>query len=286
MGPDVGGGEDIAYGGVLYRVADGICTITLNRPERLNALDHGPGSLQGDMTDAMERANVDPAVRCIVVTGAGKAFSAGGYIRGPMPENALEWYEFMLVQDRENERVRALDKPVIGAINGICYGAALIMLCNFDFLIAVDTAEIGFIETRFGLPAAETLAYLVGPQWARFLVLSGELLSARKAKEIGLLLETFPEPLFMPKVYDLARRIASVPPAAAMFQRRIVNAALENMGWLNQKATANALNALLATASEDHRTPDGRRFTDLQQEGWKVFKEARDAPFQPPWFDA
>jgi enoyl-CoA hydratase/carnithine racemase len=197
----------------------------------------------------------------------------------------MAWYEFMRIQDEDNERLRDMKKPVIGAINGVCYGAALIMACNFDFLIAVETAELGFIEMRYGDPAAEALAYLVGPQWAKFLAITGELITARKAKEIGLVLEVFPEATFMSKTYDLARRIAAIPPTAVAMQRRLVNCAMENMGWKNQKNTANALNALLATHRDRHQTTDGRYFADIQKESWAEFKEARDAPFRPPWLE-
>jgi enoyl-CoA hydratase/carnithine racemase len=277
-------GKDVELGSVLYRKHDGICTITLNKPERLNAIDHGPGSLHRDMTDAVQRANDDEEIRCIVVTGAGRAFSAGGHIQGTPPNSPMEWYRFITIQDEDNERLRDMSKPIIGALNGLCYGAALMMVCNFDFLIALDTAEIGLIETRFGEPAAEALAYLVGPQWAKFLAITGELLTAQKAKEIGLVLEVFPAETFVEKVYDLARRIASIPPDAVMIHRRIVNASMENMGWKSQKTVANALNALLGSVSKEQRAVDGRKFSEIRaQDGWKGFKEARDFPFRPPW---
>lgn len=277
--------DEVEMGGVLYRKDSGVCTITLNCPERLNAIDHGPGSLHRDMTDAVERANADDDIGCIIITAEGRAFSSGGAVRGKMPEDPLEWYEFLLVQDEDNERLRSMAKPVIGAINGFCYGAALIMVCNFDFLIAVDTAEFGFIEMRYGDPAAEALAYLVGPQWAKFLAISGELITAQKAKEIGLVLEVFPQETFRDKVQDLGRRIASIPTSAVVMQRRLVNCAMENMGWRNQKNAANALNALQAAYAKEHRAPDGRRYVDIRDESWKDFKEVRDAPFRPPWIE-
>ncbi|WP_197063587.1 enoyl-CoA hydratase/isomerase family protein [Novosphingobium malaysiense] len=278
-------GNDEAVGQVLYRKKDGVCTITLNCPERLNAIDHGPGSLHRDMTDAVARANREDDVGCIVVTAEGRAFSSGGFVRGEMPDDPMQWYEFLRVQDEDNERLREMDKPVIGAINGLCYGAGLIMVCNFDFLIAVDTAEFGFIEMRYGDPAAEALAYLVGPQWAKFLAITGELITAQKAKEIGLVLEVFPEATFRDKVQDLGRRIASIPTNAVVMQRRLVNCAMENMGWRNQKNTANALNALLATQAKEHKAPDGRRYLDIRNDSWAEFKKVRDAPFRPPWLE-
>jgi enoyl-CoA hydratase/carnithine racemase len=279
-------GEESAIGGVLYKKEGHICTITLNRPERLNALDHGPGTLHGNVTDAVIKANYDDDIRCIVITGAGRAFSAGGHLQGPAPGDPMEWYRFVRDQDEDSERLRDLHKPIIGAINGLCYGAAFMMICNFDFLIAVDTADFGLIETRFGDPAAEALAFLVGPQWAKFLAITGELISAQKAKEIGLVLEVFPVDTFMPKVYDLARRISSIPPQAAVIHRRIVNASMDNMGWKNQKAIGRALNGILGAVTKENRAVDGRKFSDiLKEEGWKGFKEARDAPFRPRWLD-
>lgn len=272
------------FNSILYQKDDAICTITLNKPERLNAIDHGPGSMHRELTDAVIHANADDDIRCIVVTGAGRAFSAGGHFGSVMPSTPLEWYRFVHDQDSESESLRDLDKPIIGAINGVCYGAALMIACNFDFLVAVDTAEFGLIETRFGDPGAEALAFLVGAQWAKFMSITGELIPAQKAKEIGLVLETFPSDIFMSKVYDLARRIASVPPAAVMMHRRIVNATMDNMGWKNQKSMGRALNGILGAANRDNASVDGRKFSDiLQNEGWKAFKDARDKPFVPSW---
>jgi enoyl-CoA hydratase/carnithine racemase len=275
-----------AMGGVLYKRDGSVCTVTLNKPERLNALDHGPGSLHRDVIEAVVRANADDNVRCIVVTGAGRAFSAGGHFGGNIPDNPMDWYRFVRAQDEDSERLRDLDKPVIGAINGVCYGAAMMMVCNFDFLIAVDTAELGLIETRFGEPAAEALAFLVGPQWAKFMAITGEMISARKAKEIGLVLDVFDKDDFATKVYDLARRISAVPPNAVMIHRRIVNTTMDNMGWKNQKAIGRALNGILGAAAKENRSVTGRSFSDiLEEDGWSAFKEARDSPFFPPWLD-
>lgn len=276
--------EAISLGSVLYRKHDSICTITLNKPETLNAIDRGPGSLQRHIIDAVGRADGDDEIKCIVITAVGRAFSAGGNIQGVQPETPMDWYRFISEADDELERLRDTRKPIIGALNGFCYGAALMMVCNFDFLIAVDTAEIGLIEARFGEPAVEALAYLVGPQWAKFLAITGELITAQKAKEIGLVLEVFPAETFMPKVYDLARRIAAIPSDAVTVHRRIVNASLDNMGWKSQKAVANALNGVLGSMTEEFRSTDGRKFSDIRkQDGWKAFKEARDAPFRPAW---
>lgn len=272
---------------LLYDVRDGVATLTLNRPHRLNAMDHGPGSIQRELVETLERADADDDVRCMIVTGAGKAFSSGGEL-GAAAElhSSTDWYWFLHQEDVDNERIRSLRKPVVGAINGICFGAGLIMAAHFDFLIASDRARLGLIETRFGGTGVDVLAYLVGPQWAKFLAITGELLTAEKAREIGLVLEVVPHERFAQKVADLGRRIASMPTAAVVSNRRVVNGAMEQMGWHAQKEYALARNAVVNGDGAQATAADGRRFSDLMAEGWQVFKEARDAPFKEPWLES
>jgi enoyl-CoA hydratase/carnithine racemase len=269
---------------LLYSVEGGVATLTLNRPDRLNAMDHGPGSLQRELVDTLERADEDDEVRCCIVTGAGRAFSSGGELgaAGALTSSS-KWYWFLKQEDEDNERIRNLRKPTIGAINGMCFGAGLIMAAHFDILVAADTARIGLIETRYGGTGIDILTYHVGPQWAKFLALSGELLSAEQARDIGLVLAVFPQEIFRDKVADLGRRIAAMPPAAAMMNRRVVNGAMTHMGWGAQKDYALALNAVANGDIREAATQDGRRFSDLMQESWSAFKEARDEPFKTPW---
>ncbi len=283
----MGTSEQSGFVHIIYKVEDRVATITLNRPERLNALDHGPGSMQREVIEALELADADANVGCVVVIGAGRAFSSGGNLgNAAVPVGAIDFYWFLTKEDVDNERIFELRKPVIGAINGLCYGAALMMAAHFDILIAAEDATFGLIETRMGGTGVDVLAYLVGAQWARFLALSGELINAAKAKEIGLVLEVFRREIFEEKVYDLARRISSMPRDAVIFNRRLVNASLRAMGWGMQKQLARALNSVANSVGEEAVAADGRRFADLMKEGWKAFKEARDAPFRKPWLES
>ena len=271
---------------ILYKVDDRVATITLNRPERLNAIDHGPGSMQREVIQALELADADASVGCVVVTGAGRAFSSGGNLGSAhVPSGAIDFYWFLTTEDLDNERIFELRKPVIGAINGMCYGAALMMAAHFDLLIAAEDATFGLIETRMGGTGVDALAYLVGAQWARFLALSGELITAAKARDIGLVLEVFPRAIFLDKVYDLARRIAAMPREAVIFNRRVVNASLRAMGWGMQKQLARALNSVANSIGDQARVADGQSFAELKKAGWKAFKTARDAPFKKPWLE-
>jgi enoyl-CoA hydratase/carnithine racemase len=272
---------------LLSSVTDGVATLTLNRPERLNAIDHGPGSLQRELVDTMERLDADPAVRCFVVTGAGRAFCSGGELgaAGAL-ESSEEWYWFLEQEDADNERIRRMHKPVIGAINGMCFGAGLIMAAHFDFLVASEDARFGLIETRYGGTGIDVLAYLVGAQWAKFLALTGELISAEKAREIGLVIEVLAPERFAERVADLGRRVASMPPHAVVMNRRVVNGTLAHMGWEQQKEYALSLNAVTNGGLRQARAANGRLFSELLSESWEAFKQARDEPFREPWLES
>ena len=248
-------------------------------------MDHGPGSMQRQVVDEIARAHADPDVRCVVVTGAGRAFSSGGMMGSGAghPETVREWLSFLDVEDDDNERIRDIGIPVIGAINGLCYGAGLMMAVHFDILVAAQSARFGLIETRFGSVGADVLTYLVGPQWAKFLALSGELIDSRTAQEIGLVLAVVEDHALRARTQDLARRVASLPPESVELNRRLLNAALNHQGWNSQKATARALNAITNSLQHEALAANGRKFTDLMKDGWPAYKAARDEPFSPPW---
>ena len=276
--------SDSAIPHVLYSVENGVATITMNRPDQLNPISHGPGSMQGEITVCLELADRDDSVGCVIITGAGRAFSAGGPIgKSVPPATGLDWYKFLKQEDADNERIRELSKPVIGAINGLCYGAAFMMAAHFDFLLASEEARFGLIETRFGGTGAEALNYLLGPQWAKFLALSGELISARKAKEIGLVLEVVPHADLMARAQDLGRRIAAMPRDTMLMNRRLINEGMNATGWTAQKQTGLAMNSVVNSGFKEHRAWNGEKFSDLLQQGWTIYKEVRDAPFKEPW---
>jgi enoyl-CoA hydratase/carnithine racemase len=276
-----------AFAHILFEVSERVARITLNDPNRLNPISHGPDSMEADIIDALTLADADPDVRCVVITGAGRAFSSGGDDRGlPPMERVTDHLAFLASADRANERVRLMNKPTIGAINGLCYGAALMLALHFDLLVASEDARFGMIETRFGQSGVEMLPFWVGAHWAKFLALTGELITAEKAKEIGLVIEVLPSSDFSRRVDDLARRVAAMPPDAVMLNRRLINGAMTLMGWTAQKQLALALNTLTNATGADATSADGRNFQQVMREqGWQAFKDARDAPFRPPWLE-
>lgn len=269
------------FANIRYHVAERVATITLNNPDRLNPITHGPGTMEDELIAALRLANADDEVRCIIVTGAGRAFSSGGG-GGQHDPSASAWHAFLDEREQLFAQFIELGKPVIGAINGLCYGVAMRIAAHFDILLAADTATFGLIETRFGATGVEPLPYLVGRQWALFLAISGELITAHKAKEIGFVLEVFPPHELLGKAMDLGRRIAAMPAYAVRMNRRLVFASMNHMGYRTAMETAVALNAITNSVQDEAETADGRRFRDLRSDT-KAFREARDAPFRVPW---
>jgi enoyl-CoA hydratase/carnithine racemase len=278
--------EDPTFAHILYASSDGVARITLNEPGRLNAIDHGPGSMEDELVAALALAERDDDVGCIVITGTGRAFSSGGDMGLGGMETPVDHLRFLEGTNRANEAIRNCAKPTVGAINGICYGAALIMVLHLDLLIAVEEARFGMIETRFGAVGVEMLPFAVGVQWAKFLAISGEIISAGRAREIGLVLEVFPRDDFEAKVSDLARRIAAMPRHGVALNRRLINGAAVMMGWHAQRELGVALNTVTSAMVDHAQNARGQNLQRvLRDEGWAAFKEARDAAFSEPWLD-
>src|SRR5216683_1682797 len=195
----------------LVEKSDGIATITLNDPDRLNPLGR---EMRIAVGTALAEADADPEVRCVILTGAGRAFSTGAdQSHGDPVESAYDWYWLIYKNpygvapiDPYNMRT-----PVIAAINGMCYGAGMIHASECDLVVAAESARFCMIETRMGHGGAGSLPYFIGPQWTRFLMYTGEIISARKAKEIGLVLEVIADDELASRVRALATRIVAMP---------------------------------------------------------------------------
>ena len=274
---------------IVYEKDGPIATVILNRPEKLNAISHGPDSMHTDLVAAFKKADADDGVRCVVLTGAGRAFSTGGDMSHDDyagRETALDWYLFNEDDDRDYTLIREMHKPVLAAINGLCYAEGLILAAHTDILVASEDARFGMIESRFGSTGIGVFPFMIGAQWSKFLMLTGELISANKAKEIGLVLEVIPRDIFMEKTYDLARRVAALPREGVLLNKRTIDCAMDIMGYLANKTSARASNAVADSMSKLAKTPDGRLLFDiLREQGLKAFLHARDAPFKVPWLD-
>jgi len=197
---------------VVVDVDDGIAVVTLNRPERMNAVND---ALRSALTEALRSLNQDHAVRAVVLTGAGaRAFCAGQDLDEAA---AIEWQQiapWLTAQHAMYQAVRDLDKPCVAAINGVAAGAGFqIGLCA-DWRVAADDTRIGQPEVKAGL-ASIVGSYLmtlhVGLTHNIGLSLSGELVSGRRAYEMGLISELADKDAVLSAALQRARAMAALP---------------------------------------------------------------------------
>ncbi len=206
-------------------VGDGVAIVTLNRPQRLNAI---LPELLEDLIAALHRADRDPGIRAIVLTGAGRAFCSGDDLKDFEAQVGDEASTRAYVE-RIQDVTRAIvlgDTPVIGAIRGWAVGGGLEWVINCDFAIAAEGTRFFFPEISWGLfvtgGVTEMLPRLVGLQRARELILLGEKFDAAQARDWGLVWKMVPDAELMPEALTLARRIAALPSGPVRDLRRIL----------------------------------------------------------------
>ncbi len=213
---------------VLSELEDGVLTITLNRPERLNAIN--PALLAG-LNAALTAANGDAGVRAIVLCGAGRAFCAGDDLKefdqqGRSPAEVRAYVEAI------QEVTRAISlggKMVVGAIHGWAVGGGLEWVINCDLAIMAEGTRCFFPEIGLGVfvtgGVTTLLPKLVGLRRARELILFGERFDARAALEMGIAWKVVPPEELMAAAQETARRIAALPQAQVSDLKRVLNRA-------------------------------------------------------------
>jgi enoyl-CoA hydratase/carnithine racemase len=213
----------MAYETILLDIKDGVATITLNRPERMNAWT---AEMANELSDALGACNADDEVRAIVLTGAGKAFCAGADLSGRGDTfSGREGRGEARARRRNNVQPWQLDKPVIAAINGHAIGVGLTypMLC--DIRIVAEDAKLQFAFVRRGimpeLASHVLVARVAGFSNAADVLLSGRMLSGREAADLGLATEALPADEVLPAAQARARDIAvnAAPMSVAIAKR-------------------------------------------------------------------
>jgi enoyl-CoA hydratase/carnithine racemase len=204
---------------------DGVRVITLNRPQRLNAIN--PALLE-DLIAALQAADRDPVIRAIVLTGAGRAFCAGDDLKEFGSQSTDEATTRAYIE-RIQDVTRAIllgDTPVIGAVRGWAVGGGLEWVVNCDFTIAAEGTRFFFPETSLGVfvtgGVTELLPRLVGLQRARALIMLSERFDAAQAREWGLIWRVTSDADLMTEALALARRIAALPTGPVRALRRIL----------------------------------------------------------------
>ncbi|GIX46144.1 MAG: enoyl-CoA hydratase [Candidatus Tectimicrobiota bacterium] len=248
----------MAFHKLRYEVADGVATVTLNRPERLNALDY---ALRDELLAALQQAAADPQVRALILTGAGRAFCAGAdlhdvLVRGFDMDPRTREQEEVRGFNALTQALRALEKPVIAAVNGAAVGGGCCLALAADIRLASSEARFGMVFVRLGLSSADMggtflLPRLIGLAHASELLLTGEIIDAARAERLGLVNRVVAPEELLPQARQLAARLAAGPPIGLALTKRAINRALglELAAHLDYEAYVQS--ACMLTA--DHR---------------------------------
>lgn len=206
----------------------GITVLTLNRPDTLNSWNE---KMRGEMRDAVRDLVMDDGLRVLVITGEGRAFSAGEDVRGMKGLADISTREFRrAVRNIHNvfDELEAIEVPVIAAINGVAAGGGLELALSCDFRIASETAKLGFPESNVGLipgsGGCSRLVKIVGIAKAKRLVMTGEMVPAPQALALGLVEEVVPADKLMPRAMELAKQLAGKAPLALGLAKLVLNA--------------------------------------------------------------
>jgi len=240
---------------LLETIEDGIVTLTLNRPERLNAFS--PDMLAG-LHEALPRLGADPAVGAIVLTGAGRAFCAGGDVKtmGKRAERSFEQrVESIRTMHQLPLMMRTLPKVIIGMINGAAVGAGLGLALACDLRVAGSSARFGTGFGKIGYSGdfggSWLLTRLVGTATARELYLLGDMIDAQRAATLGLVNQAVDDTALHDATYALARRIADGPRVAYGYMKRNLHAAETEP--LAAVLEMEAVHQARTAQTEDHR---------------------------------
>ena len=268
---------------VLFETDGRIGRITLNRPEVMNAID---GRMPQAIADAVGKANADPGVHVIVLSGTGPAFCAGydltyyaqsaegpgRNVTQPMPWDPIQDYAWMKRNtDLFMSIFRSL-KPVICKVHGYAVaGGSDIALCA-DMVIMAEDAEIGYMPARvWGCPTTAMWVYRLGPERAKRMLLTGDKIDGREAERMGLVLKAVPTEALDGEVERLAERLAGVPVNQLAMQKLMINQALDNMGLASTQTLATLFDGIT------RHSPEGLNFkTRAEQVGWKEAVRDRD----------
>ena len=255
---------------IIWEERDGVGIVTLNRPERLNALDL-PTIVELD--HVVERAANRPSVRCLLLTGSGRAFSAGADVK--------EWSDPSAARDPDADgwvarmhrllaRLYRLPKPVVAAVNGVAVGAGCDLALVADLRVASTAARFGEVYVRVGFcPDAGgsfLLPRLIGPTRAAELIFTGRIVDAAEADRLGLLSALVEPDQLLPVALEWAARLAAGPTVAIGLAKENLR---QNAGLSFEDALRNERRAgALCGATEDHR------------EGLRAVVEKREPVFQ------
>jgi enoyl-CoA hydratase len=269
----------MAFSSLRYEVDGRKAYITLNRPERLNAIDR---AMPAEIRKAVELANDDSQVHVIILAGAGRAFCAGydlkDFAEGGRGTQPLVWdpikdYSAMKRNTDDFMSLFRSLKPTVAKVHGYAVaGGSDIALCC-DLVVMAEDARIGYMPARvWGCPTTAMWVYRLGAERAKRMLLTGDTISGRQAAEWGLVLEAAPSEELDHQVEQLADRIAGVPINQLVMQKLMINQAYDNMGLHGTQILATLFDGIT------RHSPEGRWFQEFAStHGFHAAVEWRDS---------
>ena len=253
---------------ITYEKSEGVATITINRPEALNAFS---AEVVSEILQAIEDVKADESVRVVVLTGAGeRAFSAGADIKAMKGMNALKARELSQMGERLCSALENLEKPVIAAINGYALGGGLEVAMACDIRLASENARMGQTEINIGLipgwGGTQRLTRLIGATKAKELIFTGKMIDAKTAEQLGLVNMVVPQDKFRETVRQFALELAQKAPVALKVAKALIN-----------KGAEISLDAAVALEREGFGVVAS---TEDLQEGVSAFIEKRKPVFK------
>jgi len=252
--------------------ATSVATITLNRPERLNALTF---EVYTELRDTFRALDSEPGVRAVVITGTGRAFCTGGdvedIIGALFSRDAAGLLEFTRLTGDLILSIRQCRRPVVAALNGPVAGAGAVMAAASDIRIAVNSAKIAFLFSRVGLTGADMgaawlLPRIVGLAHASELLMLGDFITAERAAEIGLYNRVVPAERLMAEACEVAARLARGPSVALGVTKQA----------LNEEAAMDLVSAIEWEARAQADCMQNANF----REAYEAFRDKREAKFE------
>ncbi len=252
---------------LTYEVRDHRAVLTLNRPDRLNAIT---AEMAAELSAAVAAANADDAVRAIVLQGAGRAFCAGYDLKLYAEEGAehqgLAWdpikdFRAMRANTDHFFTLWRSAKPTIAKVHGYAVAGGSDIALSCDLVVMAEDAKIGYMPARvWGCPTTAMWVYRLGAEKAKRMLLTGDTIDGSQAKEWGLVIDAVPAEELDATVDRLVDRMVSVPTNQLVMQKMMINQAYDNMGL---QSTQNL--AVLFDGIARH-SPEGRWFVDFAQE--------------------
>jgi enoyl-CoA hydratase len=254
---------------VLRGLRDRVLYLTLNRPRKLNALT---ADLMNALLASVAEAQADPAVGCLVIEGAGRAFCSGWDLTPPSAEAGAGQSadhgtrppeEMSIREDIDALNARSgrwsnlwhSTKPILAKVHGYCLAGGTDLALNCDMIVAAEDTQFGFpAERSMGSPSTHMWTYMVGPQWAKRLLLTGDRIDGRKAEQIGLVMQAVPSAELDDAVHAIAASIARVPYDLLAQNKSICNKAIELMGRTMLQELARESDAIA------HKSPAATEF--------------------------